>query len=192
MSDDSRFEQLAALASERTPDEIQLHDLAMSIGAHHQGLRELVERFGDSANPVLVRYVAVPLARAPWDWRVPAAELNGIVLDFIALAGQTDDGPTLGGCLTALHGLSAVGLLAARSDRDKSVLGDFMLHCLGHADLNVRSGCLQLMSHLYVDHALERVVTSELKAAVKEQVVQLSLDEGDRLADDLESLRGFW
>ena len=192
MSDKTRFEQLAALADESAPREILLHDLAMSIGADLQGLRELVDRFADSGNPVLVRYVAVPIARAPWDWGHSDAELNGLVFDFIDRAGQADDGATLGGCLTAVHGLNAVGLLAARSERDRTTLGDFMLHYLDHPDLNVRSGCLQVMSHLYADHMLENVLASEAIGALKQRIRQLARKGGVDLLEDLEPLRGFW
>jgi hypothetical protein len=191
VTEDARFAELEKLARAVEPDRGRLHDLSEQLGADLAGLRELVERYGDSGNPILLDYVADPLVHATW-WDPPEAALMDLVLEFMQAVGSTLERGVLDGCLGMLHGLQAARILRVDAEQDKELVGRLLLRCLDVDDVILRAHCIDVLGHLWSDGVLERVVSSSAVAALKERLVRLATDESEELGNDLASFREFW
>lgn len=191
VTDDSEVRDFEILAAAKDVDESDLNTAAIRIGSTLDGLRALIDHYASSPNVLLVRAVAFPLARAPWEFEKIDAQLNELVLEFIRATGDTNDAGTLSSTATAVQGLIARQLLAPRTDDDRESLGGLLLRCLRHTDSNVRATGLQLMGHLSAKGQLRQVLSPAVESALRSQVALLAAQEEAEFADELAALRDF-
>lgn len=148
MTDRPDFERIGQIIDAATVDESELADVVSAAGNSLDNLRLLVNHFASAAHWRVLGYIALAMSRIAWQRGAADDRLAAVLSDFMATARTTYHPGTLISTLNALQGL-VVNWSPARQHKLLHNLSEFVLACLNHPDLSVRSNAVAVLCQLW-------------------------------------------
>jgi hypothetical protein len=166
-------------------------DLMEAFAHETKELKILIERYGGSSSPVIVRTLSFLLARKA---DKPTLEKSLLIFSLLEKLRCKNDPETLGNCLTTIHLQLIFDCVWDTLSQPPTILYPFLMHCLSYShrqSILVQYGVLQVLSLLYEKGILEKVFKPGQLTALREKLVQLSAIKNDLLESELPRLSKF-
>lgn len=159
-------------------------DLMERIASSANGLTVLVERYGATAKPVILRTLSFLLSKEA-NSLGPRGEF--LIFSLIGQMRCQDDESTLINCLTTLQRQLIKGNLWKPASKPPFVLYTFLLFCLGKSVL-VQHGAITVLADLGMQGVLTEAFDESQLTSLRSTITKLSTLNNDFLDSDIKGL----
>jgi hypothetical protein len=183
------FSRLDAILATSGGDQDAILEQVVRVGVDLKGLEDLVDRYGKSANAVLVRCIAFQIARSLWDLAPQHERLNALVLTLAAATEGTRDARTIENLHTALKVLSAQDALRVRHEGESRLVEGLIRTGLEAEDVQLQASALELLVELVSDRSLTKLMPRSTARELKQTGLDVAMLRGLAWQSEIKILR---